>query len=290
MASEAQEALANENLEIQLLLEGICRKYGYDFRSYAQASVKRRILRRLAASGLRSVSEMLHEVLYDRSFFETLLLDLSISVTAMFRDPLFYRAFREQVLPVLRKEPFIKIWHAGCASGEEVYSTAIVLQEAGLYQRTRIYATDMNEAALERAREGIFAVDRIKEYTANYQQAGGVESFGDYYLAHHGAVIMDRSLKKNVVFAAHNLASDAVFGEMNVVVCRNVLIYFNRELQDRALALFRDSLSERGFLCLGTKESLYFSQCEDDFETFVPSQKIFRKRRRGEERSDSKPS
>jgi chemotaxis protein methyltransferase CheR len=290
MASDAQEALENENLEIQLLLEGIYRKYGYDFRSYAQASVKRRILRRLAASGLGNVSEMLHAALYDQTFFETLLRDLSISVTEMFRDPSFYRAFREKVLPLLSTEPFIKIWHAGCATGEEVYSMAILLHEAGLYQRSRIYGTDMNEAALVEAREGIFPADRVKEYTASYQAAGGVESFGDYYVAHHGAVIMDRSLKENVVFADHNLVTDSAFGEVHAVVCRNVLIYFNQELQDRALALFRESLSEGGFLCLGTKESLYFSQCEDDFETFVPGQKIFRKRRRGGDRSDTKRS
>jgi chemotaxis protein methyltransferase CheR len=269
----------NENIEIRLLLEAIHLKYGYDFRRYAQASVKRRIHRRLERSGLHSISEMQHEVLCDTAFFEALLLDLSINVTEMFRDPSFFSALREHVLPALAGQPFIKIWHAGCSTGEEVYSMAILLKEMGLDAKTRIYATDVNEVVLKKAREGIFAIDQIKKHTANYQKAGGTESFGDYYAAHYDSVIMDKSLKENIVFADHNLVTDAVFGEMDMIVCRNVMIYFNRELQDRVFQLFCDSLCDEGFLCIGSKESVRFSTCESHFESVVDAQKIYRKKR-----------
>lgn len=268
----------NENIEIQLLMEAIYLKYGYDFRDYARASVKRRIMHRLVVSGLKDISEMQHKLLNDVLFFETLLLDLSINVTEMFRDPSFYSTLRKEVIPFLKTYPFIKIWHAGCSTGEEVYSMSILLREEGLSKRTQIYATDFNDVVLQKAKEGIFPIDRIKAYTANYQKAGGVESFSDYYTADNESIIMDRSLKKNIVFAKHNLVTDSVFGEMNLIMCRNVLIYFNKDLQNRVIKLFRDSLCYNGYLCLGSKEAISSSGFKDDFDDFVRNEKIYRKR------------
>ena len=271
------DALENENIEVELLLEAIYRKYGYDFRSYSRSTIRRRLLHRLALSRFRSLSEMQHRILYDLDFFEKLLSDISIHVTEMFRDPEFYKKVREEVVPVLKTYPFVKIWHAGCATGEEVYSMAILLKEEGLYDRAQIYATDFNEVVLQQAREGIVPMDQIRKYTTNYQAAGGRESFSDYYTARYDSAIFDQSLKKNIVFADHNLATDGVFGEMNMVVCRNVLIYFNRELQNRVVGLFKDSLCQYGFLCLGSKESLLFNKYEEYFEPVVESEKIYRK-------------
>ncbi|RKZ90386.1 MAG: protein-glutamate O-methyltransferase CheR [Candidatus Parabeggiatoa sp. nov. 1] len=266
-----------QNIELQLLLQAIYLKYGYDFRNYAKASIKRRVQHRLVKEGLDSISAMQYKLLYDVSFFERLLLDLSINVTEMYRDPSFYLALRKTVAPVLKNFPFLKIWHAGCSTGEEVYSMAIVLKEEGLYDRTQIYATDMNEVVLRQAKDGIFDISRLKQYTANYQKAGGQESFSDYYTAHYNHVVMDKSLKENILFSDHNLATDGVFGEMNLIMCRNVLIYFNRDLQHRALGLFHDSLCTDGFLCLGSKESIRFSQYSDVFEDVVREEKIYRK-------------
>ena len=268
----------NENIEIQLLLEAIYLKYGYDFRSYARASIKRRILHMLSLSGHKNISEMQHQLLYDTDFFDKLLLSFSINVTEMFRDPKFYKSIREKVIPVLKTYPFLKIWHAGCSTGEEAYSIAILLKEEGLQEKSQIYATDFNEMVLKKAKEGVFSVDRIKEYTFNYQKAGGKESFADYYTARYELAKIDNSLKKNIVFADHNLTTDSVFGEMNMIMCRNVLIYFNKELQDRALNLFHNSLAHFGFLCLGSKEDLRFSAHKDDFDEFVAKEKIYRKR------------
>lgn len=268
----------NQNIEIQLILEAIFLKYGYDFRNYGKAHVKRRILRRRSIAEMTSLSEMQHRILYDKDFFETLLLDLSITVTEMFRDPSFFKALRKEVIPILKTYPFIKIWHAGCATGEEVYSMAILLKEEGLYERAQIYATDFNEVVLQKAKEGIYPIDRLKDYTLNYQKAGGLESFADYYTAKYESAIIDSSLKKIIVFTDHNLATDGVFGEMNLINCRNVLIYFNKELQNRVLGLFYDSLCRNGFLCLGRKESLKFSEYADKFELVVPAEKIYRKK------------
>lgn len=268
----------NENIEIEMLLEAIYRKYGYDFRSYSRASIKRRILRRLTISRLRSISELQHRVLYHIDFFEKLLMDFSINVTEMFRDPVFYKTLRKQVVPVLQTFPYIKIWHAGCSTGEEVYSMAIILKEEGLYDRSQIYATDFNEVVLRQAKQGIFSLERIKDYTYNYQKSGGKESFANYYTAKYDSAIMDQSLKKNIVFAGHNLATDGVFGEMNMIVCRNVLIYFKKNLQNHVLGLFKKSLRHHGFLCLGTKESMMFTEHENDFEPVAGKVKIYRKK------------
>lgn len=272
------QTIENENIEIEMLLEAIYRKYGYDFRSYSRASVKRRILHRLAISQLESISELQHCVLYHIECFEKLLMDLSINVTEMFRDPDFYRTLRQEVIPVLHTYPYLKIWHAGCSSGEEVYSMAIILKEEGLYDRSQIYATDFNEIVLQQAREGIFSLERIKDYTYNYQKSGGKESFSNYYTAKYDSVIMDQSLKKNIVFAGHNLATDGVFGEMNMIICRNVLIYFKKNLQNHVLGLFNSSLRHHGFLCLGTKESLMFTEHEKNFEPVAAKVKIYRKK------------
>ena len=272
------ENIENENIEMRLLLEAIFLKYGYDFRDYSSAHMKRRVLRRFKALGLKSITELQHKILRDKGIFKIMLSDFSINVTEMFRDPSFYKAFREEVIPVLKTYPFIKIWHAGCSTGEEVYSMAILLKEEGLYDRTQIYATDFNEIVLQKAKDGIYNIGDIKDYTRNYQLAGGTGSFADYYIAKYDSVILDESLKKRMIFADHNLVTDGVFGEMHVVICRNVLIYFNKILQNRALNLFHESLNNGCFLCLGSKESLKFSTCEDKFEPVVASEKIFRRK------------
>lgn len=271
------DEVENQQIELQLLLQAVYLKYGYDFRNYAKASVKRRILHRMNSDNYPNISAMQHRLLEDVSFFETLLLDLSINVTEMFRDPTFYLALRKEVIPILRSYPFLKIWHAGCSSGEEVYSMAILLKEEGLYDRTQIYATDMNQVILKKARDGIFSINRLKQYTLNYQRAGGQESFSDYYTAHYDHVVMDKSLKENVLFSDHNLATDGVFGEMHLIICRNVLIYFNRELQNRVFKLFSESLTLGGILSLGSKESVRLSDSSIIFEDISKEEKIYRK-------------
>jgi chemotaxis protein methyltransferase CheR len=275
---KAIEKVEDEDIEIRLFLEAIYLKYGYDFRNYSNAHMKRRIQRRIADAGLKNISEMQHKVIYDKEFFKVLLSDFSINVTEMFRDPSFYKAFRKTVIPILKTYPFIRIWHAGCSSGEEVYSMAILLKEEGLYERSQIYATDFNNIVLQKAREGIYPIENIKEYTRNYQHAGGNTSFSEYYVANYDSVILDQSLKKKITFADHNLVTDGVFGEMHVIICRNVLIYFNRELQNNVIKLFSDSLSNGCFLCLGSKESIKFSSSSDNFENVIDSEKIYRKK------------
>jgi len=267
-----------EDIEIDLLLEAIYWRYGYDFRSYARASIERRTRQFLSVAGCASVSEMIPRVLRDEEFFSKLARYFSISVTQMFRDPLVYRAVREKVIPLLRTWPHFKVWHAGCATGEEVYSLAIVLKEENLYQRATIYATDFNDEALEQAREGVYEMEKMKEATHNYQQAGGKASFSEYYHARCGAAAMDAALKERIVFSSHNLASDSAFGEMHLVLCRNVLIYFNAELQNRALGLFTESLVHGGFLCLGTKEGLRFPEVNDQYETVDGKARIYKKK------------
>lgn len=267
-----------EELEIRLLLEAIYSLYGYDFRQYSKASMRRRILHRLGLSGLNTITDMTSKVLRDRQFFVSLLNDMTVNVTEMFRDPQFYRRFREEVVPVLKTFPFIKIWHAGCSTGEEIYSMAVLLEEEGLYERTMMYATDIDKNVLATAKKGIYSISAIKQYGDNYIQAGGKSSLSDYYTCKYESVIMDQRLKRNIVFADHDLATDQVFGEMNVIVCRNVLIYFDRQLQERVFNLFRDSLDLGGFLCLGTKESLKFANGDHDFEAVDAEMKIFRRK------------
>jgi chemotaxis protein methyltransferase CheR len=266
-----------ESLELQLLLEGIFRRYGYDFREYAPASLKRRVWRRAHAEGLHTISALLERVLHDPDVMERLLLDLSINVTAMFRDPSFYAAFRAQVVPLLRTYPFTRIWVAGCSTGEEVYSLAILLTEEGLYERTRIYATDINEAVLARARAGVFPLDKMQEYTENYIRAGGTRSFSEYYLARYQGALFERSLVDNVVWAPHNLVQDRSFNSFHVILCRNVMIYFDRPLQNRVHALFYESLERFGILALGHKESIRFTGLEQCYEELDPQEKLYRK-------------
>ena len=266
-----------ERMEVELLLEAIHRHYGFDFRAYAYASVRRRLWKRIQAEGLRTVSDLQAQVLHDPDVMERLLLDLSVNVTSMFRDPHFYLAFRNEVLPLMRTYPFIRIWHAGCSTGEEVYSMAILLEEEGLYDRARIYATDINEVVLAKARAGIFPIDRMQEYTENYLKAGGKRSFSQYYTAKYGGALFSASLMRNVVFAQHNLVTDRSFAEFNVIFCRNVLIYFDKSLQQQVHGLFYESLVNFGILALGAKESLRFSKYEPCYERLHPNEKIYRK-------------
>jgi chemotaxis protein methyltransferase CheR len=266
-----------ERIEISLLLEGIYRHYGFDFRSYAYSSIRRRVWRRIQAEGLPSVSALQDRVLHERQTMERLLNDLSVNVTSMFRDPDFYVAFREQVVPLLRTYPFVRVWHAGCATGEEAYSMAILLTEEGLYERARIYATDMNELALQRAKAGIFPLDRMQDYTQNYLRAGGTRSFSEYYTARYDGALLARSLMSNIVFSQHNLVTDHSFAEFHVVLCRNVLIYFDSSLQARVHGLLFESLTTLGVLALGGKESLRLSPYESCYGTLDSSAKLYRK-------------
>lgn len=266
-----------ESIEIDLLLEAVYRRYGYDFRSYARSSIERRIRLSLSASGCSSVSAMIPELIHDKEFFSRLVRYFSVSVTEMFRDPSAYRAVREKVVPLLKTWPHIKIWLAGCATGEEVYSLAIVLKEEGLYDRATIYATDFSDDALARAREGIYELANLQDATRNYQKAGGKRSFSEYYLARYDAAAMDASLKEKVVFSSHNLAMDGVFGEMHLIFCRNVLIYFNRDLQNRALALFTESLVHGGYLCLGIKETLQFTDVSQCYDVVDRNARVYKK-------------
>ncbi|WP_277057164.1 CheR family methyltransferase [Trichlorobacter lovleyi] len=267
-----------EHVEIELLLEAIFRRYGYDFRSYARASIERRIRQFMVKAGCATIAEMIPKLLHDADFFSHLARYFSISVTELFRDPWAYQVIREKVIPLLKTWPHVKIWHAGCATGEEVYSLAIVLKEEGVYDRVIIYATDFNDEALERAREGIYGLDKIQEATRNYQRTGGTGSFSEYYHARYQAAAMDSSLKKRMVFSGHNLATDSLFGEMHLIFCRNVLIYFNRDLQNRVLGLFTESLVHGGFLCLGSKEDLRFTDVCDRFEVVDDRARIYKKK------------
>ncbi len=270
----------NEELEITLLLDAMRYRYGYDFRGYARASLTRRIRKGLEESPFEKISEMIPAIIYDREFFSIFVRNLSVHVTEMFRDPAFFYALRQKVIPYLKTFPFIKIWSAGIATGEEVYSLAILLKEEGLYDKSRIYATDFSDTVLERAERGIYSTELIKKNTRNYQESGGRKSFGNYYHADYNSAIFDRSLKENIVFANHNIVTDSVFGEMNLILCRNVLIYFDADLQNRVLQLFFDSLRPNGFLCLGNKETLEFSGVKEYFVHFVKKQKVFQKKRK----------
>jgi len=268
-------SVAIQDIEVELLLEAIHQRYGYDFLHYSRASIKRRIQHHLAKIKSSKISDIIPAILYDEAAFKALLFDLSVTVTEMFRDPWFYLAIRQHVIPFLKTFPFINIWQAGCATGEEVYSLAILLKEENLYDRAQIYATDFNDRALDKAKSRIYSLEPMKDYSLNYQKSGGTKSLSHYYYAQYDSVIFNADLQKNVTFANHNLATDGVFGEMHLVLCRNVLIYFNQTLQDRVLSLFRDSLCHNGFLCLGSKESLHFSAVRDNFVEFKPKEKIY---------------
>src|SRR3954462_1958756 len=266
-----------EDVELALVLEGVYRQYGFDFREYAPASLRRRVWRRVYAEGLQTISALQEKLLHDPACMERLLLDLSINVTSMFRDPAFYVAFREKVVPLLRTYPFTRVWVAGCSTGEEVYSLAILLSEEELLERTRIYATDINAVVVDRAREGVFPLDRMREYTENYIRAGGTRSFSGYYLAKYEGALFDRKLTESVVWAQHNLVQDRAFQEFNVILCRNVMIYFDRPLQNRVHRLFHDSLERFGILALGHKESIRFTGFEHSYEELDAYEKLYRR-------------
>ncbi len=266
-----------EEIEIQLLLEGVYRYYGFDFRDYAIASLRRRIWNAVRAEKLATISALQEKVLHDPECMERFLMGLSVNVTAMFRDPGFYVAFREKAVPLLRTYPFIRIWHAGCSTGEEVYSMAILLAEEGLYDRCRIYATDMNEAVVRQAKAGIFPLDLMQEYTQLYLQAGGKSAFSNYYTAAYNNAIFRSSLKANIVFSHHNLVTDASFNEFNVILCRNVLIYFNQVLQEQVHKLLYESLRMFGVLGLGRQETLKLTPFEHCYEELDAQEKLYRR-------------
>ncbi|ARU86530.1 protein-glutamate O-methyltransferase CheR [Pseudomonas sp. M30-35] len=265
------------DIELRLLIEAIYLKYNYDFRDYSGASLKRRVRHALVQLECQSISALQEKVLHQPGMFIQLLQYITIPVSEMFRDPSYFLALRQNVLPLLRTYPSLKIWIAGCSTGEEVYSMAILLKEEGLLERSIIYATDINPVSLERAERGIFGLNNIRSYTENYQKAGGLKAFSDYYTAAYDGVIFDKSLRANVTFADHSLATDTVFAETQLVSCRNVLIYFNKSLQDRALGLFHESLCHRGFLGLGSKESIDFSTYVHSFEALSRADRVFRK-------------
>jgi chemotaxis protein methyltransferase CheR len=265
-------------IEMGLLLESILKTYGYDFRQYSEAHIKRRLRHRMSLSGLESISQLQERVMTDPGSAALLLNDLSITVTEMFRDHEFYRALREQVIPLLKTYSFIKVWHAGCSSGEEAYSMAILFKEEGLYDRTTIYATDFNQKALDHAKQGIYNTGLMKQYIANYQRAGGKEEFSDYYTSSHDMAIMDQSLKKNIVWANHNLVTDSVFAEVHLILCRNVLIYFKDTLQNQVQNLFFESLITGGILCLGSKESLRSNEIAGSYIEINKKQRIYKKK------------
>ncbi len=269
--------MTKNDTEIEGLLDAIYKKYGYDFRNYTRSHIVRRLNRELILSNYKNLSELAEGVLSDNKNFYEMLTNLFVHTTSMFRDTDFCLSFRHNVVPVLRTYPSIRIWNAGCATGEEVYTIAIILKEEGLYDKTRIYATDISENILRKAKEGIFPIDYMKEYTKQYQMSGGQKAFSDYYKADNDFAIMESSLKNNIVFSSHNLATDEVFAEMNAILCRNVLIYFDRDLQNRALKLFRDSLCIRGFLCLGLKEDIRVSPLSTDFDDFSENERIYKR-------------
>lgn len=267
-----------DHKEYRELLESIRFVYGYDFTDYAEASVMRRIDHFMTVGKITALEKLGKMILQDEKLFEEFVQEISVTVTEMFRDPFFYKSLRENVMKRLATYPFIKVWIAGCATGEEIYSIAILLQEENLLNRSVIYATDINQKSLQIAKDGVYPVENMKAYTANYQKAGGTNSFSEYYKAKYNSVMFDKSLKQNVVFAAHNLAVDKSFNEFQLIVCRNVLIYFNQQLQNKVINLFYESLCPFGFLGLGNKESLLFSDKRKYFDETDRKEKIFMKK------------
>ncbi|MCE6076803.1 CheR family methyltransferase [Agrobacterium vitis] len=266
-----------EDIEIRLLLEALYQRYHYDFRNYAMSSIRRRLRQAREQLGFATISAMQERVLHDPDMLPRMLRYLTVQVSEMFRDPSYFRAIREKVVPHLRTYPSLKIWIAGCSTGEELYSFVILFREEGLEERTLFYATDINPEALAQAEAGVYELDRLRLFTENHQQAGGKTSLSDYYQSGYNRCVFDKSLRRNVVFSDHSLVTDQVFGEMQYVSCRNVMIYFDRDLQDRAVSLFRDALPRNGFLGLGSKETLRFSRHEDAFQDFVREEKIYRR-------------
>jgi len=277
MLARPEQTQSVEEIELSLLLEGIYRQYGFDFRNYALASLRRRVGNLMRNESVATISLLQDRILHDRTWLDRFLYALSVNVSAMFRDPHFYHTFRKDVVPLLKTYPFLRIWLAGVSMGEEVYSIAILLQEEGIYERCRIYATDINDAVLKKAKEGIYPIELMQTYTTNYIKAGGTRSFSDYYTAAYDRVILKSSLRDNVVFAQHNLAMDASFNEFHVILCRNVMIYFNLELQAHVHHLLHDSLVMFGVLGLGAKETLKFSPHERSYEEIEGASRLYRR-------------
>jgi len=267
---------------LELLLEGIYRYYGYDFRNYSLSSIQRRVWYRIQRERLESITALLNNVLHDPLMMEKLYLDFSINVTEMFRDPTFFKALRQKVIPKVMHFPSIRIWHAGCSTGEEAYSMAILLHELGILNKTRIYATDMNNHVLKQAKLGYFPLHKMKGYTSNYVHSDGRNDFSEYYTVRDNHAVFHQELSKNIVFAQHNLVTDGSFNEFHLIVCRNVLIYFNRELQDRVHQLFLNSLSSNGFLALGNREGLSFPNNEQYYHPIDDEERIYRRMKGGQ--------
>lgn len=265
------------DLELRLLLEAVYQRYHYDFRNYALSSLRRRMRHAMARFDCTTMGELQHRLLHEPETFAQAMQYFTVQVSEMFRDPAYFKVLREHAMPVLRTYPSIKLWIAGCSTGEEVWSMAILLQEEGLLDRSIIYATDINPEALQAAESGAFPLERTAQFSRNYLAAGGTGSLSDYYSSGYGSVVFDRRLKRNIVFADHSLATDTVFSEVHLVSCRNVLIYFQRALQDRAIGLFHEALVHRGFLGLGSKESLQFGAHANDFEACAREQRLYRK-------------
>jgi chemotaxis protein methyltransferase CheR len=275
---ESATTAGPQQIEAVLFLEAVHRTYGYDFRAYADPTLHRRLNQFRVRLGCSSFSEMQQKVLQDGSVLHRLISALTVPVSEMFRDPSFFRLLRQNVLPHLHTYPFLRVWVAGCSTGEELYSLAILFREQGLEDRTMFYATDINPAALQQAEAGMYPLERMALFTQNYQESGGTGSLSDYYTSLYGSAVFDRRLRAKTLFADHSLATDSAFAEVQLVICRNVLIYFERPLQDRAIGLFRDSLVRKGFLGLGSKETLYFSTHAPAFEEFAPPERIYRKK------------
>jgi chemotaxis protein methyltransferase CheR len=266
-----------ERIEIELLLEAVFRYYGYDFRNYAFPFIQRRIRHRVCKENLASISALQEKVLRDSEVMGELLSDFSINVTEMFRDPSFFKSFRTKIIPLVKDYPEIRIWHVGCSSGEEVYSMAILLHEEGIYEKTRMFATDLNKIVLEKAKKGTFPLDRMQLYTKNYIEAGGKRAFSEYYKAVDDKVFFHPFLQKNVVFAQHNLVTDQSFNEFDIIICRNVFIYFDKVLQNHVHTLLYNSLCPSGFLGLGKREGIKFTSYENCYGEFDASEKLYRK-------------
>ncbi|WP_234734571.1 CheR family methyltransferase [Tellurirhabdus bombi] len=268
--------LTIEDEEVDLLLNDLFERYGYDFTNYSRASLKRRIVRLCSLDKFPSFAELRYRVNSDPGYLKHFVEELTVNVTEMFRDPQFYKALRTEVISTLAAKPFIRIWHAGCSTGEEVYSMAILLKEANLLHKSLIYATDLNPTVLEKARKGFFPLPHMKQYSENYIASGGIHDFSSYYTAHYGQVKFDESLGEKMIFSTHNLVSDRSFNEFDLILCRNVLIYFDKDLQDRVLSLLDESLGQLGYLALGTKETLKFSSIQTRYKQ-LEKEKIWRK-------------
>lgn len=268
-----------EKIEIEGLLEAVFKRYGHDFRNYAYPSLRRRIWHRASSEQLATVSLLQNLVLHDREAFERLLADLVIPVTEMFRDPGMFKVLRQSMMPLLKETPFLRVWHAGVATGEEAYSMAIMLEEARMLGKSRIYATDISESSLQRARQGVISLDRINLYAHNYESSGGSEAFNSFYASNHGTAVLHPRFLERIVFAEHNLVTDRSFNEFQVIFCRNVMIYFDTALRERVHGLLYDSLSPGGFLILGNKESVAFTSFAGRYETWNDEYRIYRKLR-----------